>query len=892
MKLRRPAVAAAVLLASVAPLFAGFGAPVASASGDRVPPGTVVSPAPALSTSGDYATDTFGDPWDFSNAEDVIPVDEVGTQSTQNASISNGFLNVTTHNASTIRLVFAWPGVVPWGRDGWTYPIDADRYPMMSFRICLDAPLTYAIRFETTTKVQGIVPFDLPGGCSVHTFDLTFQGRNPDGTLAYPHAGYQGPWAGSIVRLELFRAGYIPNAAIDPPVDVHLDWVRVHRRDAPVLPPTGIPVPQVLSPNIEGGADYATTERGNPWDFAGMDDVVQLHDIANAHVQDGDLVGTTVANDPWVSLALGPDLDTDRYHRLTIDACYDGGFDLADRKGGGMVGRLVWMLPRVGQWTETQDFVVFPGCHRMTIDMVTPDPASIHDEATVNVSGWKGLHPSAVRFDLEEDRGLRNFSLREVKLADDAALTSTFPITFQDAAAAPGTVADVYVSSSRGGFGGTRIASGLPVGSGVNTFTWNGTDTAGRAMPNGNYWVYVSMHNTAGVGTTYANGVLRLEKPTPAAPSFYVPLNPARLLDTRNGIGGNLSPLGPGVSTLLDVTGVGGVPDHGVTAVVMNVTVTNPTGPGFISAWPSGRPRPTVASLTFVPGQTVSNLVTVKVGDDGRVALLNSFGYSDLIADVVGYYADTPPPSGGRFTALQPARILDTRDGTGRAGAIGPLGADSALALKVTGVGGVPASGVSAVALNVTVDKPTLPGFLSVWPTGEPQPFTASHTFVPGITIGNLVLAKVGAGGQVSIYDSAGSVNLIADVVGYYSAQGGAFVPVEPTRLVDTRDGTGGVLGAVGTDGTISEPVATGSPVPTNASAVVVNVTAADSTLDSYVTVWPSWTKRPLAATLNPRPIVPVPNLAYLKVGRGGSLDLYNFAGTTDLIVDVFGYIQ
>jgi hypothetical protein len=135
-------------------------------------------------------------------------------------------------------------------------------------------------------------------------------------------------------------------------------------------------------------------------------------------------------------------------------------------------------------------------------------------------------------------------------------------------------------------------------------------------------------------------------------------------------------------------------------------------------------------------------------------------------------------------------------------------------------------------------------------------------------------------------------VNLIADVVGYYSAQGGAFVPVEPTRLVDTRDGTGGVLGAVGTDGTISEPVATGSPVPTNASAVVVNVTAADSTLDSYVTVWPSWTKRPLAATLNPRPIVPVPNLAYLKVGRGGSLDLYNFAGTTDLIVDVFGYIQ
>ena len=107
-------------------------------------------------------------------------------------------------------------------------------------------------------------------------------------------------------------------------------------------------------------------------------------------------------------------------------------------------------------------------------------------------------------------------------------------------------------------------------------------------MPNGTYWVYVVMHNTAGVGTGYSSGPVRIEKPVPATPSYYVPLNPARLLDTRTGEGGNVFPLGTGAFTELDVTGVGGVPEFGATAVVMNVTVTGPTSSGFITAWPSG----------------------------------------------------------------------------------------------------------------------------------------------------------------------------------------------------------------------------------------------------------------------------------------------------------------
>ena len=133
-----------------------------------------------------------------------------------------------------------------------------------------------------------------------------------------------------------------------------------------------------------------------------------------------------------------------------------------------------------------------------------------------------------------------------------------------------------------------------------------------------------------------------------------MPVSPARLLDTRTGEGGNLAPLGQQVFTELDVTGVGGVPETGVTAVVMNVTVDSPTASSFLTAWPSGETRPGVSNLNFVAGQTVPNLVTVKVGANGRVNLFNSSGNVDVLADVVGYYTTTEPSGGGRFTPLNP----------------------------------------------------------------------------------------------------------------------------------------------------------------------------------------------------------------------------------------------
>jgi len=841
-----------------------------------------VAPPSELSTSGDYATDVLGDPWDFSNDDDVPPAPLIGSENGFGISRSpDGRLNVRTVANTTVKLVRTWGTQLPWGRDGQLRPVDADRYTRLSFSMCVGERINMGVHFFTDSGGQGIIPLYPPGGCSQQTVDLK------DRSL-YAFPAFSAEWTGRITRLELLSGGAFSGSRNI--VDLSLDWVRLHRADAPPAPPAGVPIPRVLTPNEEGGADHAT-DSGNPWDFCGPDDVVNTGHITNVVWSGCDMYGTTFANDSFVELPMRTPLNPDRYHRATVEACYDGPMSFADAPGGGMNARFAWLRAGAPRWTETQDVVIYPGCNRMTFDLATTPPVAVNDENSILKEGWRGQRFSHLRFDLNEDPGPRNFTLREIRLADDAAFSSTYPITFLDAAGTAGTKVEVWVTTERGAFNGTRVAAGVPVHGGVNTFTWNGTDGSGAPMPNGTYWVWLKMSNGSGVGSAYSTGPVRLERPVPDVPSYFVPLNPARLLDTRSGQGGNIVPLGDGVLTELDVTGVGGVPETGVTAVVMNVAVADPTSSGFVTAWPSGRPRPLVASLNFVPGQIVPNLVSVKVGANGRVNLFNSSGSTNVIADVMGYYTDVPPSSGGRFTALTPARILDTRDGTGRAGVAAPVGGGQWIDVPVTGVGGVPATGVSGVALNVTVDQPSGSGFLTAWPTGEPRPFTATHNFVPGLTVGNLTLAKVGAGGRVSIFNSSGATHVVADVVGYFSSSGGAFVPIEPRRLVDSRDGTGGRSGAMAPGESLSVGL-TGGSIPPGAKAVIVNVTSADSTEPSYITAWPTGAPRPLAATMNPRPGVPVPNQAYLKLGEGGQLSLYNYAGSTHVIIDAFGYVM
>ena len=127
------------------------------------------------------------------------------------------------------------------------------------------------------------------------------------------------------------------------------------------------------------------------------------------------------------------------------------------------------------------------------------------------------------------------------------------------------------------------------------------------------------------------------EAPAVPVPTYH-PLAPARILDTRTGNGAPVGKLGSESTLSLQVTGRGGVPATGVASVVLNVTVTEVSAVSFLTAWPAGTPRPLASNLNYAAGDTVPNLVVVKLGDGGRASLFNSSGDTHVIADVAGWY--------------------------------------------------------------------------------------------------------------------------------------------------------------------------------------------------------------------------------------------------------------
>ncbi len=405
-------------------------------------------------------------------------------------------------------------------------------------------------------------------------------------------------------------------------------------------------------------------------------------------------------------------------------------------------------------------------------------------------------------------------------------------------------------------------------------------------------------------------GLGRWSAPTPPVVpgdgSRFHPLTPARILDTRTGKGAPPALVLNRATLDVAVVGRGGVPSAGATAVVLNVTFTEPRSGGYLTVWPTGEPRPLASNLNVSERQTVANLVTVKLGGDGMVSLYNAAGAGHLIADVAGWYGPSSSATGSRFHSLAPARVLDTRAGNGAP--VAWVTTAAPLDLQVTGRGGVPATGVSAVVLNVTVTEPIGGGFVTVWPAGEARPLASNLNFEPFRTVPNLVTVKVGAGGKVSLYHSGHAAHLVADVAGWFGpsgeSAGARYHPLIPARLVDTRIPalpfplgaytSGGFIypNVVQAGATLELQVAGQGGVPAaGASAVILNLTAVDPAGIGFLTVWPTGAPRPLASNLNFLTGGAVPNLVVAKLGAGGKVSIYNGSGSTvHLIADVAGW--
>lgn len=394
-----------------------------------------------------------------------------------------------------------------------------------------------------------------------------------------------------------------------------------------------------------------------------------------------------------------------------------------------------------------------------------------------------------------------------------------------------------------------------------------------------------------GLGTVAAVPAAASTPRTPAVtadPGSYTAVSPTRVLDTRKRIGvPTTTPVAERTPITVDVST--SVPS-GASAVVVNLTVTDAKANGYVTAY-AGSTRPGVSNVNFVAGRTVPNLAVVPLDSDRTFTLYNgSAGTVDLIADLSGYYTGGTPAATqqGAFGSLPPVRVLDTR---------GPIGVSTKAAVPAHGSvtftvnqpgSGVPAD-VSAVLLNVTATGGTSNGYVRADAYKATAPATSTLNFAAKQTVAALSVVRTGVDGKITLTNgSGGTVNLVADVQGYFTpgdpVTTGATGALPPARVLN------GVTVAARKTYTLSLAGKGGVP-KSGVAAAALTVTVGGATANGYVTAY-TGSARPDVSNVNFAAGHAVANLVDVD-DSGGKVTFYNgSAGTLKLYVDALAYVN
>ncbi len=457
---------------------------------------------------------------------------------------------------------------------------------------------------------------------------------------------------------------------------------------------------------------------------------------------------------------------------------------------------------------------------------------------------------------------------------------------------APFNVADVKISYSTDGglsFPTVLIASTANDGSQVVTIPAGITTTARfKVEAIGQPFFDIS----------HANHTVTAGVPGGPGPD-YNPVPPARLADTRPGkttTDGQFAGAGqiPGGTTLeLLVAGRGGVLANAV-AATLNVTVAQAAAGGYVTVYPCGSDRPTASNLNFVARRSDSERGHHedrhgRGGSREGVHLRLAIGASHRRCQWLVPADDLVRTAQSRTSPRHPS-VGDTVDDLQQA--TGAVAKGSITVLKITGRATIPA-GATAVVLNTTIVGPAEGGYATVFPCGTTPPTASNLNFTQGLTIPNLVVAKIGTGGSVCIFSSS-ATHLVADVLGYFPATT-TYVALDPLRFLETRPGlvtfdgasSGADLRPAGSVTVVH--VAGRGTVPGAAATAVLNVTVARAPGTGYVTVYPCGIDPPLASNLNFLAGQNIANAVITKIGTNGDVCLFN-SEAAHLLVDVNGY--
>jgi len=365
-------------------------------------------------------------------------------------------------------------------------------------------------------------------------------------------------------------------------------------------------------------------------------------------------------------------------------------------------------------------------------------------------------------------------------------------------------------------------------------------------------------------------GILDAENAVDAAlliaPKVFSPMQPRRIADTRpSGFVSSVAPL------TVDLKGTFGLPNVGLGAVVLNVTATGATQPGYVTVWPCADTKPVASSVNYAAGEDIPNTVIAAPDAYGKICLDSSTPVN-LIVDLSGWFI-----SGDGLHTFTPQRAFDTR----QSGFV--LTADNQFVFQMNGNFGIPTTGVSSVVLNVTATGATAPGYITVWPCDQPKPYTSNLNYLPYQDIPNAVIATVDSQGLVC-FASSSPVFLIADISGWF-AQSSNLTVITPQRLLDTRP-----TQRVSATPTYVLNLSATSPVSAGAAtAVVLNMTATRATGSGFATVWPCDEAQPPTSNLNFDANEDIPNLVITKVSATNTV-CFNASTPVHLIADLMGW--
>jgi hypothetical protein len=425
-----------------------------------------------------------------------------------------------------------------------------------------------------------------------------------------------------------------------------------------------------------------------------------------------------------------------------------------------------------------------------------------------------------------------------------------------------------------------------PVGTIIFPGIYPGQVNTNSATP-GDYTFSVSA-TSRGVTHTSPPAVLHVN-PIGVAISSFIPVAPCRIADTRNPAGPFGGPFlhGGGTRSFVIPSSSCGLPASAL-AYSLNVTVVPHGILGFLTMFPCGEPLPLASTLNSIDGRVKATGAIMPAGLNGAVCVFAT-NDTELVLDINGYFGPPSDPAGLAFYPLAPCRLVDTRL------AAGPLGGPS---LTGNGPGrtfpihaspcNVPPA--QAYSLNFTsVPKGPL-GFLTTWPTGQPQPFVSTLNALTGAITANAAIVPAGTNGDINVFVTNDS-DLVIDINGYFAPPGPGgllLYTISPCRVLDTRNPA--PTGGKPFSGILDVNVAGSScGAPATAQAFVLNATVVPPGLLGFLTLWPQGAAQPLVSTLNALDGAITSNMALVPAGLNGFISAWAL-NPTHIILDTSGY--